>query len=145
MAEPLARLLVKSYGTAAAEKFLQSCHGAAPVFLRANPTRTTPEKLVEQLLRKIASTAEGSRRNEQKQSRGRYPVLYFPLSCHGSSGTPGREGKSATHQALGFCQRIDICRLFARHLGFAGSVYRQDPVCVGNKGAVKKTDFTEKQ
>ena len=49
VAEPLARLLVKSYGTAAAEKFLQSCHGAAPVFLRANPTRTTPEKLVELL------------------------------------------------------------------------------------------------
>ncbi|MBP0963524.1 MAG: 16S rRNA (cytosine(967)-C(5))-methyltransferase RsmB, partial [Oscillospiraceae bacterium] len=49
VAEPLARLLVKSYGTAEAEKFLQSCHGAAPVFLRANPTRTTTEKLVEAL------------------------------------------------------------------------------------------------
>ena len=49
----MARLLVKGYGTAAAETFLQSCHGAAPVFLRANPTRTTPEKLLETL------TAEG--------------------------------------------------------------------------------------
>ena len=53
VAEPLARLLVKGYGTAQAEAFLQSCHGAAPVFLRANPTRTTPEKLLETL------TAEG--------------------------------------------------------------------------------------
>lgn len=49
VAEPLARLLVKGYGTAAAEKFLRSSCGAAPVFLRVNPTRTTPEKLILQL------------------------------------------------------------------------------------------------
>lgn len=49
VAEPLARLLVKAYGTAAAEQFLRGSSGAAPIFLRANPTRTTAAQLHERL------------------------------------------------------------------------------------------------
>ena len=49
VAEPLVRLLVKSYGTAPTEQFLRHSCGPAPVFLRANPLRTTPRKLAELL------------------------------------------------------------------------------------------------
>ncbi|MBQ9109377.1 MAG: 16S rRNA (cytosine(967)-C(5))-methyltransferase RsmB [Oscillospiraceae bacterium] len=49
VAEPLVRLLVKHYGTAATQRFLQCSGGPAPVYLRVNPTRTTAEELVSAL------------------------------------------------------------------------------------------------
>ena len=57
VAEPLVRLLVQSYGVEATRNFLRGSCGAAPIFLRVNPTRTTPEQLAEVLAGQGVSAA----------------------------------------------------------------------------------------